>query len=214
MPGTMTPPADGTTGDGGTSSASTPLAGVTPPQGGTTPPAGSTDAKTFTQAELDAIIATRLAREKPDPEVLRKAAEFDKLEAANQTELERATKAREAAEQKAKDANARADRILIRAAIMAEAASQNAADTDTVVALLNGSDAVTIDGEDVKGAKEAVAKLLKDKPFLVKVRAPGASGGEFGGNDQTTLDEKIREAEGKKDWDAARRLKLAKAAGR
>lgn len=203
-------PGDGTTGDEGTTDdkgAGAPPAGN---PAGAGAPAGGTDAKTFTQGELDAIIAARLAREKPDPEVLRKAAEFDKLEEANRTELEKAQAAAAKAEQKAKDAETRANQTLIRAAIMAEAASQNAADVDTVLALLVGSDAVTIEGDDVKGAKAAVAKLLKDKPFLAKTTTPGASGGEFGGVDKATLDEQIRQAEAKGDWTLSRRLKLAK----
>lgn len=54
--------------------------------------------KTFTQAELDMIVTDRLARERKKyegidlKELQRKASEFDKLEEANQTELDKAQK--------------------------------------------------------------------------------------------------------------------------
>lgn len=207
MPGTTTtPPADGTTGDATTQGQGQEGQGAAGAAGAGAP-AGGTE-KTFTQAELDAIIAARLAREKPDPEVLRKAQEYDKLQEAQQTELEKANTRAERAEAKAKEAETKAQGILIRAAIMTEAAAQNAADADTVIALLAGNATITVEGDEVKGVKEAVKALLKDKPFLVKATTPGTSGGEFGGNDQKTLQEKIREAESKGDWKTARQLKL------
>lgn len=208
MPEAQTPPANGATGEPTEKPEGTPPA--TPPAAGAaTPPE-----KTFTQAEVDRLIEERALRETRSKfgdydEVKRKAEEFDKLEAANQTELEKANAKAEKAAQAAKEAAERADRILVKAAIMAEASSQNAADTDTVLALLAGSPDIVIEGDEVKGAKAAVAKLLKDKPFLVKGKVPGASGGEFGGNDQATLAERIKDAESKKDWATARRLKLA-----
>jgi len=58
-----------------------------------TPPA-QTAGKTFTQAELDTILADRLARERakyPDYETLKaKAAQFDAAEEAGKTELQKA----------------------------------------------------------------------------------------------------------------------------
>ena len=54
--------------------------------------------KTFTQEELDTIVKDRLARERQKyegidlKELQRKASEFDKLEEANQTELDKAQK--------------------------------------------------------------------------------------------------------------------------
>ena len=59
-----------------------------------TPPAQSAG-KTFTQAELDAIVADRLARERakyPDYETLKdKAAKYDTAEQAGKSELQKAT---------------------------------------------------------------------------------------------------------------------------
>lgn len=164
----------------------------------------------FTQEELDRIIADRVARAKPKDydDLVKLREEREAAAEKEKTDLQREKDARAAAEAKAAETEAKANRILVKAAITAEAAAQNAADTETVVALLAGDESITVDGETVKGAKQAVKKLLEDKPFLVKARAPGQSGGEFGGNDSKTLKEQIQEAESKKDWALARRLKL------
>ena len=73
----------------------------------TTPQPG----KTFTQAELDQIVTDRLARERKKyegfDELKAKASRLDELEAANKTELERATRRAEEAEQKRLDAETR-----------------------------------------------------------------------------------------------------------
>lgn len=59
-----------------------------------TTPAAQSGGKTFTQAELDAIVADRLARERakyPDYESLKaKAAKFDAAEEAGKSELQKA----------------------------------------------------------------------------------------------------------------------------
>lgn len=216
MPGTTTtPPADGTTGDATTQGQGAQSGAA---QGQGAPTGDNVQTLTLTQAQLDAIIEERALRETrskfADYETLKqKAAQLDQAEEANKTELQKAIDRAEKAEATAKEAQARADATLRRAALMAEASSQNAADADTVVALLAGVDTIVIDsdGMTVKGAKEAVAKLLKDKPFLVKAegtKAPGSSGGgEFGGNDGKTTAEKIREAEAKGDHKTALSLK-------
>lgn len=206
MPGTTTPPANGTTGDATTQGQDQEGQGQHGAVGQGSQ--AGTPERTFTQAELDAIIRDRLARERPDPEILRKAQEYDKLQEAQQTELQKASARAERAEAAAAEAETRARGILIRAAIMTEAAAQNAADADTVVALLASSVEITVKDGEVKGAREAVKALLKDKPFLVRAATPGTSGGEFGGQDQKTLQERIREAESKGDWTLARQLKL------
>ena len=55
----------------------------------------STEEKTFTQADLDRVVAERLARERQKyegfSELQEKAAKFDELEAASKTELQKAT---------------------------------------------------------------------------------------------------------------------------
>jgi hypothetical protein len=163
-------------------------------QSGTKPP------KTFTQEELDAIVEARLRRAVPaDYEELKKLkAERDAAAEAEKSELQKEKDARIAAEAKANDALARANRTLVHAAILAEAAAAESVDPSTVAQLLAGSDDITVaDDGTVKGAKKAVADLLKEKPFLAKGTTPGASGGEFGGNDPKDKAQKIAELERK-----------------
>lgn len=182
MPGTVeAPPAEGK-----------------PAEDTTTPP--EKVAKTFTQEELDAIVEARLKRAIPaDYESLKTLkAERDAAEEASKTELQKEKDARAAAEAKGAEALSNANRRLIRAAIIEQAASQGAVDADTVAALLAGTEDITVnEAGDVQGAKKAVADLLKAKPFLGKT-APGSSGsGEFGGNDPKDKAGKIIELEQK-----------------
>lgn len=170
---------------------------------------------TLTQEELDAIVANRLKRAQPkDYDALKaKAEKYDAAEAAKLTAEQQALAAKEAAESAAAERTAKADAKLKRAALIAEAMAQKAADPDIIVALLRDSDTITVteDGE-VDGAKEAVKALLKLKPTLVTAGAK-SSGGEFGGNDPASIDEKIATAERAGDWAAARDLKIAKGLG-
>ena len=64
----------------------------------------------------------------------------------------------------------------------------------------------------MKGAKEAVKALLKEKPILAGT-AGAASGGQFGGDDPRSIDEKIAEAERNGKWAEARDLKVRKGLG-
>ena len=61
---------------------------------------GATAEKTFTQAEMDAIIGDRLARERAKyadyAEIKEKAAKFDEAEEANKSELQKAVEERDA----------------------------------------------------------------------------------------------------------------------
>jgi hypothetical protein len=128
--------------------------------------------RTFTQADVDKIVQDRLARVKPSPpgdyDALReKAARFDEIEAANKSELEKLQEALAAEQSKATAATERAQRALVRAAVVAEAQRAGAVDPDAVLAMLP-QDAVTIGDDDrVTGADEAVQALLAAKPYLV-----------------------------------------------
>jgi hypothetical protein len=149
------------------------------------------------QEELDRIIADRVRRAIPsDYEDLKKLKAAKDAEAeAEKTELQKEKDARKAAEVAAKEKDSRANTKLVRAELLTEAAAQNALDSDIVVALLQGSTDITVNDEgEVRGAKEAVAKLLKDKPILVKGKV-AASGAEFGGNDPKARVAKIAELE-------------------
>lgn len=153
----------------------------TDPPEGWTPPAS--------QEELDRIIEDRLNRDrkarKPAvddtelEELRRKAGEFDKLEAENQTELEREKTLRQAAEARLTQVENESKRTKIEAALVA-AASGKAVDPAVVAQLILGdpNNAVTIDDAgQVTGADTAVTTLLESKPYLAqKVGTPPPMG--------------------------------------
>lgn len=156
---------------------------------------GSTP-KTFTQAELDAKIADRLARERKKYEGFdglkaehdRLKAEEDTRKAALLTETERLQAEKDEANRKASDATDSAAKVLesankrvIDAEIRSIARSLNAADVSDVLALVNKS-GVSLDEEtgNVVGVEEAVKALKEAKPHLFK--APMGADGSGGGN--------------------------------
>jgi hypothetical protein len=156
--------------------------------------------KTFTQEELNTIVADRLRREATkfaDYDVLKvRAARADELELGQKTAEEKALAKATKAEQERDAALATAKGLIRKSSILNEATSQGAADANIIAALLASSDQITVDeAGNVAGAKEAVAGLLKASPFLKKgVTAPATSGSDgFSGAAAATLAEKIRE---------------------
>ncbi len=186
MPGEA-PPVDSGTGTGN------------PPEGDPPKPPEAPKPVTFaSQEELDRLIADRVRRAKPadydELVALRTAKEAE--EEAKKTEQQKQDDERKERERKTNEKNSKANAKLIRAEVLAEATALNALDADIVAQLLMGSKDIRVDDEgEVTGAKEAVAALLTDKPSLVKGKTPGASGGEFGGNDPKTRNAKIAELE-------------------
>ena len=83
--------------------------GSTTKQTGTADPSGkATEAKTFTQEQVDSIVKERLARAKATPpadydELKAKAARLDEIEDAQKSELERITEQATKAQESAKD---------------------------------------------------------------------------------------------------------------
>lgn len=128
------------------------------------------DSKSFTQADVDRIVQERLARAKPpaDYDELKAAAKrLEEIEAANQSDLEKAQSRADEAEKRAEQAQSRANDALRRAAVMSAATTAGAIDADAVIAMLD-QDAVTIgDDGQVTGAEDAVKALLESKPYLV-----------------------------------------------
>jgi hypothetical protein len=102
------------------------------------------------------------------------------IEEAGATELERAQKAATESATKLQAAEDRANRATIRAAVMAAATKAGAIDPDAVLQLLP-ADALTIDGDTVTGADEAVKALLAAKPYLAgKPAKPAGGSGDQG----------------------------------
>lgn len=106
------------------------------------------------------------------------AEKLAKLEDAKKSELERAQALVADAEARAKAAEERVAKALTRAAVSAAAAKAGAIDADAVLALLP-TDAVTIDGDDVRGVDDAIKALRESKPYLFgKTKpAPGSADG-------------------------------------
>jgi hypothetical protein len=206
MPEPTTPPATG--------------AGTTPeaPAGTAAPAAPEAPKLQLTQTEIDAIVSDRLAREraKTGPELdelRRKAKEYDEAQAKGKSELELAQEGEKTAKTEAATALATANTRLRRAAIMAAAAEAGAIDPDEIATLLQGSEDVTVDKDgEVKGAKEAVAALLKAKPHHKKgATLPAASGGQFtGAPGGKSVDERIEEAQKAGNLTEVARLKQQK----
>lgn len=154
-----------------------------PAASGETPPPGD---RAFTQADVDRIVQERLARVKAAPpddydDLKAKAAKLDEIEAANKSELEKLQDALAVEQTKAATASERAQRALIRAAVVAEAQRAGAVDPDAVLAMLP-TNAVTIGDDDlVTGADEAVKALLEAKPYLVGKPTRPSPGSADGG---------------------------------
>lgn len=149
--------------------------------------------KTFTQAQLDEMIAKRLEREKKKQAELdeklkkleayekaeeeRKKAEMSELERLNAEKEEAAKQAAEATEQ-AKKAQEAANQRIINTEIRSIARALNANDPNQVLALLDKS-AVEL-GEDgsIIGAEEAVKAFKEASPWMFKQSiGADASGG-------------------------------------
>ena len=112
--------------------------------------------KTFTQAEMNAIIEGRLAREREkysDYDSLKeKAGKFDEIQEANKTEIQ---KANEKAEALAKELES------LKASNTIKAAREKVAkETEVPVELLTGNDE-----ESCKAQAEAILKFAKPKSY-------------------------------------------------
>lgn len=135
-----------------------------------TPP--NEEGKTFTQAEVDAIVkrrAERVAAEKySDYNDLRaKAKRLEEIEAANATDLEKATAA--ARKEGESSATQAANKRLVNAEARALAAEARFRNPNLATKALDLS-GVTVDDDgviDASAIKALLADLAKDEPYLV-----------------------------------------------
>lgn len=177
----------------------TPPAPPTPPPADppTPPPAG--DAKTFTQAELDAIVKDRLARAKSQfadyDDLKGKAAKFDEIDAASKSELEKAQAKIAEAEKKAADALDRAKTASLKSAVLDAAHKANAVDGDAVFALLDKSKVTVSDDGAVTGIDDALKALLAEKPYLVGKATTPQGGSADGGARGVPVQGQLTEAD-------------------
>lgn len=178
--------------------------------------------KTFTQAELDEIVAKRLARDRKGREdydslkekltALEQAEserEKEKLSATERLEAEKAEalKAAEDAKAERDKALSAANQRLVKAEFRAIARElkvrTDALDDAFVLADLS---AVKVDEDgNVSGVDDVVTALLTNKPFLAEQAKPqpksigGASGGA-GDDERRTLEQQLAEAKKAKDF--------------
>lgn len=139
---------------------------------------GSIPGQTFTQEQVNRLLAaerrtveTRFA----DYDTLK--GRVGELEAAGQSELEKATTKAQAAEAERDGAVRQRDQLLIRSAIIAEAARAQVIDPDVAVALLAEKFKVTSKGEIDGDVAREVKSLLEERPFLAANGKPMSGAG-------------------------------------
>lgn len=157
-------------------------------------PNGGVPGKTFTQDELNAQIAERLARERAKfsdyNDIKAKAAKLEQIEAANATEQEKAVKA--AREEGRAEAQQAANARIVASEARALAAAAKFRDPGDAVRFLDLSAVkVTDDGDvDQSALKSLLDDLAKEKDYLlVKDEAPKPPP-SFGGGPRQTHDPK------------------------
>lgn len=170
-----------------------------PNAGGDNGDNGGNAGKTFTQADVDRIVAERLAREKEKykdyADLKAKAAKLAELEQSQLTEQEKLQAKLKQLEQEKTEALTAANQRLLAAEVKLQAAELGIIDPDAAFALMSRDGVeVTADGA-VKGVKEALTALLEVKPYLKKPDGGGAAGGQdFGeGNKHKSEIEKLQE---------------------
>lgn len=134
----------------------------------------------MTQEEVDRVVAQRLARDRKDveaklasfDELKSKAEQYDELQAAQKSELEKLMERAEKAEREREEIAQRANLTAVRSAVVAEASRQGAIDPEDVVALLASKDFEIDESGNVEGVSEAVSALIEAKPHLAGTRTP------------------------------------------
>ena len=146
------------------------------------------DGRTFTQAEVDAILKERLGRVKGQfadyDELKQKAAAYAEYEEKQKTELQKASERATKAEQERDNALKTAQARIIKATFIAEASALGVKRPQDAYALA-AADGLefSIDGENVTGVKEAVKALVDDGrlPLTTRPAAPDLNGGAGSG---------------------------------
>jgi len=192
-----------------------------PPEPTPAPPADPPADKTFTQGDVDRIVADRLARQKAqfgDYEALKtKAAQFDELAEQNRTEAEKAVAA--ARKEGFTEAQQKGNDRYLKAMAHALAAKDFNDPADAVRFLDLAKYQPGDDGEfDQDAIKADLAGLLESKPYLAA--QPSGFQGSGGGGPRgarpgtpPTLAQQIAEAERSGNTRQAIRLKSAQLMG-
>lgn len=166
------------------------------------PAPDKSEEKTFTQAEVNAILKQRLDERKSkyaDYDELKAAAEKLKtIEDAQKSETQKLQERLAQLEKQAGEAMAGRTEALIRAAAIAELSKVIPADRVSAgIKLLDKSTLKLGDGDAIEGLSAAIEAMLKENPFLKETAAttpppeskpkisatnPAGTGGKTGGN--------------------------------
>lgn len=146
--------------------------------------------RTFTQQELEAILADRLSREREKfadyAELKEAASQWREHQEAQKTELERMQGQLADLQAERDRAQQMANDRLIEAALVAEANRRGFANVEDAIALADYSAITITDDGRVEGAGEVVKSLADSRPYLIgKRQAPGLDAGAGGGERAT-----------------------------
>lgn len=161
------------------------------------PPSSGDGDRTFSQADLDAIVERRLAKERAKfadyDEHKAATARLKEMEDAERSEVERAQNAAREAEERAAQSEQRYRTATIASAVATEAAKAGA-DPDVILALIDRDSVELDDDGTVSGVAEHVASILEVKPYL-KRPTPGSfdSGARSGSALPTFTREQLRD---------------------
>lgn len=170
---------------------------VVPPPAGDPPPAAQLTPEQL-QAKLDDANKALKAANKESADRRKRLEELEKAEtdrqAASLSETEKLQKQVADAEARAKTAQAQANERLIRAEIVAKAATLKFADPADAFALIDRSKITVSDSGEVEGADELLKELAKAKPYMLAARSQQAlnSGNPPGGNGEGETDAQKR----------------------
>lgn len=173
-PGVVTPPVP----DPGTPPAP-PSDPPTPPE--TPDPSPPAEDRTYTKAEVDAIINESKGYRKRAQAAEGKLSEAEK---AQMNELERAKKEAEENKTRADEAEKRIAVLTLQQNVVTEAVAQGFTNPSDVVAFLNLTD-IKLDDDgkpDTNSLKAAIKRLATEKPYLLKTNAGNGDGGARGGH--------------------------------
>lgn len=149
------------------------------------------ETRTFTQQDLDTLVAARLKREREkysDYDELKEAAgKYRQLEEDKKTEEQKLRDQLTAAETEKAQVMANANKKLIQAAFISEATAAGVKHPKDAYALaVNDGHQFEIAGEEITGVKEAVTALIQaGRLVLNQQRAAALDGGAGGGERQS-----------------------------
>lgn len=176
-------------------------------------PTTKVESKTFTQAEIDEIIAKRIERERKKysdyDDIRAKADKYEKeSEERRLAELSEKERAEELAKkyeaekaelaQQLETIKTQAEREKIRNAFITKAQAANIAYIDDAIALADLS-AVKVTDEGVEGVDDVVKSLIENKPFLLaqakkEPKTVGGPSNPVGEGSQKTAEQLLAEA--------------------